>query len=252
MAKMNRISCILLGISLLFGGCSKYVVNNIPRYRAARNYEATFESTWMAVNKALSGHTVVTAEKDSGVIVTGWAKGSSPLFIRKSHVSLFGGTREWGMGAVVADIMPYTVFVLEVEEDGPASKGGLKKLDLIREVNGATLTRSVDFARLLEKRPSQLVLKVKRDQVKEPLTVKIMPKFLSSSYDYFPVLTKYRLNVFVAKVGPRETEVKIQTEEEGILGVQTRRGWNADYAKMERSAFREKVILDRVGDILSQ
>lgn len=248
--KIAVITIVLL--TPIFLGCSKYVLNDIPRYRSTKIFHTSFKGTWDAVLGSLEDHTIVTAERGSGLIVTGWAKGSSPLFVRKEGNPIFRGEKKWFIGAAVANIMPETVVVVHLDNDRPADKGGLKLLDVIQEVNGNKITQAVEFRQILRSGPSKITIKVSRERVKGPITLEITPEFTSSGFEYIPVLTRYRLSLHLTSEGEGSTEVRIRTEEEGIMGTQTRGGWTADYAKVERSSFREKLILDRVGQILSK
>lgn len=242
-------TCILFILFILsLYGCAtgpELIKNNPYDYDISRIFDSDFETTWSAIIKALEAHPITTIEKASGILLTDWVSGNSPLYIRKVFIPLLQRKTKQAIGVYLAQLTPNVVYIAYVLEDGPAYAAGVSTGDIILNWNGETISKVSEFKSLTTK-SQKVILRVLRYGTTEPLTFKILPKEITFAYNYIPITTRYKLNVRASITGDNKTEIKIINYEEGDFGHYTQFGWVPNYVIIGTSTLREKVLLDAI------
>jgi hypothetical protein len=235
-------------ISTALTGCAtapEWIRNDPYDYKIQTTFNADFETTWSAIIRALEAHPITTIEKASGILLTDWVQGNSPLYLRKIFVPILQRETKRAAGIYLAQLTPNIVYVAYALEDAPAYQAGMRSLDIVLDINGEVVTKVADFSRIMGA-SDQIIVRVNRYGKDQPLTFTIVPQEINFSHSYIPVATKYKLNVRVSKIAEDKTEVKVINYEEGDFGYADQYGWHANYQAIPTATLREKYILDQI------
>lgn len=224
-------SYALLFLVVSFSGCAtgpEWIRNDPFDYQTSRVFNSGFETTWSAVIRALEAHPITTIEKASGILLTDWVQGNSPLYLRKYSVPFSQRETKRAIGVYFAQLTPNLVYIAHAMENAPAFKAGVRSLDIVFDVNGQRIRNSNDFSRIVGS-AQQLIIRILRYGQNEPLNFTIVPQEITFSTTYQPVTTRYKLNVRASRISDTQTEVKIINYEEGDFGYADRYGWHSNY-----------------------
>lgn len=230
---------------LLFTGCSyiALIVDDPYDYPDDRIYNASFDDTWSAVLKAIEWYPIITIEKDSGVLLTGWVDDFSPnqFWVTKS---LTDSGFLYGIGVKLIETDASGLIVISVLKGGPADIAGIKVGDYILSVDGHELNTEEAFSIGVNSKGLKN-MKIKRKSTGDFEEMTIKPIKL---YDIFrKVSVKYRFNIRVSSIDSSHTEVRVINHEKA----QDRYNISDySYYYVSSATIREKIILDRTENIL--
>jgi len=80
----------ILTLIFVLTGCAtapQLIKNEAYDYKISRVFNSDFERNWATIIKVMEAHPITTIEKDSGILLTDWVQGASPLYLRKLLVS---------------------------------------------------------------------------------------------------------------------------------------------------------------------
>jgi hypothetical protein len=233
----------------LLSGCAtgpELIRNNPYDYKVSAIFDSNFDTTWESVIRALEAHPIITIEKVSGILLTDWVQGNSPLYLRKVYVPLAQRETKLAVGLYLAQLTPNVLYIAHALEEGPAFSSGIRSGDILLEWNGKKIQNLSDFKKASSLMTPKVHIKVLRYGTSDPLLFDVQPKEITFGYQYIPIKTRYKLNVRATTLGEMKTEVKIINYEEGDFGHYTQFGWQPNYQVIESSTLREKVILDAI------
>jgi predicted metalloprotease with PDZ domain len=243
----------ILTLIFFLTGCAtapQLIKNEAYDYKISRVFNSDFERTWTTIIKVMEAHPITTIEKVSGILLTDWVQGASPLYLRKLFIPLAQRETKKAVGMYLAQLTPNVIYIVHALENGPAFECGIRSQDIVLGCNRkkiAKVSEVVDCITSSEK----VTLTTLRHGANEPLEFEIKPKKITFDYAYVPIKTRYKLNVRVSKVSQDTTEVKIINYEEADFGRQTQYGWQSNYQVIETSTLREKILLDEIESQLS-
>lgn len=247
---MKRLFLFIPMLMVMFlSGCAtgpELIRNNPYDYKVSAVFDADFDTTWESIIRALEAHPITTIEKVSGILLTDWVQGNSPLYLRKVFVPLAQRETKLGVGLYLAQLTPNVLYVVHSLQDGPAFAAGIRAGDIILEWNGEKIKNLSDFKKASSMMPNKVHVQVLRYGTIDSLSFDVQPKEITFEYNYRPIQTRYKLNVRATKLSEKKTEVKIINYEEGDYGRNTEFGWQSNYQVIESSTLREKVILDAI------
>lgn len=236
----------ILTLIFVLAGCAtapQLIKNEAYNYKISRAFSSDFEHTWATIIKVMEAHPITTIEKDSGILLTDWVQGASPLYLRKLFVPLAQRETKAAVGIYLAQLTPNIVYVVHALENGPAYESGIRPQDVILYCNGKKVSKTSDFQLSVSGKTKLTIL---RPGAADSIEFEIEPKKVTFDYAYVPVKTRYKLNVRVSKVSQDKAEVKIINYEEADFGRQTQYGWQSNYQVIETSTLREKILLDEI------
>lgn len=239
---------ITMAIFISVAGCAtgpQLIVNNAYNYKTSRVFNSDFNSTWSAVIKVMEAYPIVTIEKDSGILITDWVQGSSPLYMRKVFIPLTQRKTKRAIGIYCTQLTPNVVYIVYVLKNSPAYQAGVRAQDIVVSCNGKRVKKAIELARCCSESDT-VNLVVLRYGSNKPLKLHVKPKKMRFGYTYIPVKTRYKLNIRVSKISETKTEVKVINYEEADFGHQTQYGWQPNYQVISTSTLREKILLDAI------
>ncbi|MBW2569928.1 MAG: PDZ domain-containing protein [Deltaproteobacteria bacterium] len=253
---MKRLAFLVVVAAVMFmvTGCAigpQLIRNNAYDHKVSRTFNSDFKTTWSAMIKVMEAHPITTIEKDSGILLTDWVQGSSPLYLRKLFVPLAQRATKRAIGIYVAQLTPNMLYIVHALKEGPAYASGIRSQDLLVSCNGQKITKTSELVRCCSE-AEKVNLTILRYGASEPLPFDIIPKKITFRYNYVPVSTRYKLNIRVSEVEKNMTEVKIINYEEADFGHYSQYGWHSNYKVIETSTLREKVLLDKIESELNK
>ncbi|RLB80733.1 MAG: hypothetical protein DRH17_11195 [Deltaproteobacteria bacterium] len=241
----------ILTLLFVLTGCATapQLIKNEPyNHKISRVFNSDFEHTWATIIKVMEAYPITTIEKDSGILLTDWVQGTSPLYLRKLFVPLAQRVTKKAVGIYFAQLSPNVVYIVHALENGPAYESGIRSQDIIVSCNGKQVRKTTDFQLAVSGKTKFTVL---RPGTNTLIQFEVQPRKITFDYAYVPIKTRYKLNVRVTKVSQDTTEVKIINYEEADFGRQTQYGWQSNYQVIETSTLREKILLDEIKSQLS-
>jgi len=229
-------------------GCAtgpQLITNDAYNYKISRVFNSDFESTWSTIIKVMEAYPITTIEKDSGILLTDWVQGSSPLYLRKIFIPLAQRETKKAIGIYPSQLTPNVVYIVHALEKGPAYESGIRSQDVVLSCSQKKVTKVSELVDCIAG-SEKVTLTTLRYGAYEPLEFEIKPKKIKFGYAYNPVKTRYKLNIRVSKVAQERTEVKVINYEEADFGYQTRYGWHSDYQVIKTATLREKILLDKI------
>ncbi|MBU3958845.1 MAG: hypothetical protein KKE91_03185 [Candidatus Omnitrophica bacterium] len=253
---MKRLILLVVVVAVMFmlTGCAtgpQLIRNDAYDYKISRIFNSDFGTTWAGIIKIMEAHPITTIEKDSGILLTDWVQGSSPLYLRKFSVPLTQRETKKAIGIGIAQLTPNVVYVVHALKEGPAYACGLRSQDLVVSCNGQKITKISEVVQCCSQ-AEKVSLTIIRCGSSEPLIFNVVPQKITFDHNCVPVSTRYKLNIRVSKVAKNRTEVKIINYEEGDFGYYSQYGWYANYKVIETSTLREKVLLDKIESELNK
>lgn len=266
MGRDVKIIFLLTSFIFLGTGCTKFIIKQPFGHKISRVYEADYETTWSAVVDTLKAHPIVSSDKENGIIDTDWTAGTTPLYMYRETTRFLDKEKGWDTGLIAALIMPGTVYAAYVVDGSPAHEAGIRSLDVLIDAAGKEIRTPSDLKRILSKGAGTLTIRVRRSGEAAPLAFRVSPKYGTRTYVYRPVQTRYKLDVRVTKLHEKSVEVNIFSTERGLfdqagqqivrsdgrLVEQSTGSSRSEYKKVESSTFREKLLLDEIGQLVNR